>query len=1102
MKTKRHYLFIVHALVALALNLAIAQQVRADFIFTGTLNTNRYGATATLLPNGKVLVAGGVNINGYLSSAELYDPASGTWTNTGSMATPRTAHTATLLTNGQVLVASGANNGGNLFSAELYDPITGTWTNTGALSIARIGYTATLLPNGKVLAAGGNAAGGYVASAELYDPVAGTWANTGSMAASRETHTATLLTNGLVLVTGGANNTGFISSGEIYYPASGTWTNTGSMAIPHGSHTATLLSNGQVLVAGGANSSGYLSSAELYDPVAESWTNTSSMNYTHYGHTAILLPDGVVLVVAGQGTNGTPSSDAELYYPASGTWNETTSPLNIARIQDTATLLTNGQVLVAGGETNFIALGSAEIYTDMGTLKVFLGPSGAVSAGAQWQVDGGAFQNSGVVVSNLLAGFHTISFKNIAGWLAPSNILWTIYSGIGDDFTARNYIINPGVGALQVTIEPVCAVADGAQWQVDSGAWQNSGAVVTNLAAGNHTVSFTNLVGWLTPSNQTVPIVGNITNTATGNYTEASTPGVITWINIGGLGNWSSPTNWDLGHAPNSTNVVLIPNTGGSTCLLDVDATVAGLVIGDCAGLGSDGLSINGHTLAVNGPLTIQSNAIFVVDSGVLTAVSNNLISGVISWTSGTLAGTLTLASNGVLNITGTTFGKNINCVLTNYGTVNWSNDQLNGGGAGTIIYNYGLWNAHDDQGFGGTGTVFNNYGIFRKSGGANVYPGTIFTGGGPSGGGVLFNQAGGVLDVQSGTNGLQLTLQGGANFSGGYVTTNSAGVTALSIGNFNINGTTTCSNVVFGGTSLIGTNVIRGGLTWQNGSWDNAVVTVSSNTILTINSIRSDTPYSIHGCVITNYGVVNWSANAFNGDGGTAIYNYGLWNAQDNQYFAGPGAVFNNYGTFLKSGGAAGYPGTFFTGGGIGDNTTIFNQIGGILSVQTGDVTLGGTYSLTNGTLNFGIINATNNGVLLAGSVLLGGSLSVNMNANYTPAVGDVIGLIGASALTGTFSHVNVPAGMAVVYSGVGVSLNVTGPVPVQILNPKPIGTNLFFQFPTASNQSYTIQQNTNLATTNWIFFTNIVGSGSLFQFQTPITFTPAQSFFRVRQP
>ena len=114
--------------------------------------------TATLLPNGKVLVAGGYN-GGALTSAELYDPASGTWTATGSLNTARYDHTATLLPNGKVLVAGGISNGSDLTSAELYDPASGTWTATGSLNTARYEHTATLLPNGKVLVAGG-----YVAS--------------------------------------------------------------------------------------------------------------------------------------------------------------------------------------------------------------------------------------------------------------------------------------------------------------------------------------------------------------------------------------------------------------------------------------------------------------------------------------------------------------------------------------------------------------------------------------------------------------------------------------------------------------------------------------------------------------------------------------------------------------------------------------------------------------------------------------------------------------------------------------------------------------------------------------------------------------------------
>src|ERR1700730_2608225 len=136
---------------------------------TGLLNTGRDLHTATLLPNGKVLVAGGDNSSGYLASAELYDPVSGTWTATGSLNTARYDHTATLLPNGKVLVVGGFGSSSALAGAELYDPASGTWTATGNLVAARYFHTATLLPNGMVLVAGGYN-GSAVASAELYNP--------------------------------------------------------------------------------------------------------------------------------------------------------------------------------------------------------------------------------------------------------------------------------------------------------------------------------------------------------------------------------------------------------------------------------------------------------------------------------------------------------------------------------------------------------------------------------------------------------------------------------------------------------------------------------------------------------------------------------------------------------------------------------------------------------------------------------------------------------------------------------------------------------------------------------------------------------------------
>jgi WD40 repeat protein len=180
------------------------------------------------------------------------------------MATARVAHTATLLPNGKVLVAGGSGISFYLASAELYDPATGTWSTTGSMATARRYHTATLLPNGKVLVTGGYN-GSYLASSELYDPATGTWSTTGSMATTRQSQTATLLPNGKVLVTGGYNDIAYLAGTELYDPATGTWTTTGSMATAHYYHTATLLPNGTALVTGGANDSGYLNSAELYN---------------------------------------------------------------------------------------------------------------------------------------------------------------------------------------------------------------------------------------------------------------------------------------------------------------------------------------------------------------------------------------------------------------------------------------------------------------------------------------------------------------------------------------------------------------------------------------------------------------------------------------------------------------------------------------------------------------------------------------------------------------------------------------------------------------------------------------------------------------------
>ena len=334
-----------------------------------TLTTNRANHTATLLQNGKVLIAGGSSGGfGPIATAEIYDPVTRKCTPVGNMRTNRINHTAVLLQSGRVLVAGGTTTGGplnpSIASAELFDPVTGTWAATGPMSTNRVGHTISLLSNGKVLVAGGRAGGGFVtanySSAELYDPSTGTWTPAGNMSATRSTMTATLLPNGKLLVAGGRIGTSVISLVELYDLASGTWTVTNSLNVARSLHTATLLPNGRLLVTGGQGTSGNLNSAEVYDPATGIWTTTTTMVATHYQHAAVILPSGRVLIAGG--TSSGSSTGTEFYDYAPGSWTPTEA-MSVPRGSHTATLLPNGKLLVVGGdnETDGI-LASAEMY--------------------------------------------------------------------------------------------------------------------------------------------------------------------------------------------------------------------------------------------------------------------------------------------------------------------------------------------------------------------------------------------------------------------------------------------------------------------------------------------------------------------------------------------------------------------------------------------------------------------------------------------------------------------------------------------------------------------------------------------------------------------
>jgi len=350
---------------------------------TGSMTTPRGYHTATLLNSGQVLVAGGDSARPgpvvfAWAAAELYDPASGTWSLTDSMALARTRHRATLLQDGRVLVSGGYDENNNvLASLEIFDPLTSSWTPAGSVATARTNHTATLLLDGRVLLAGGqDASKRATATAELYDPSTGASTPTSSMAYPRSSHTETLLNDGTVLVTGGG------AGAEVYDPTTGTWSRTEPMVLDRVYHTATLLNDGRVLVTGGDFSinggTGFTNTAELYSPPSRTWTATTSMNFERDGHRAVLLNDGTVLVVGSAYDGG--YINAEVYDPATAVW--TLAPnLNAGRARGhSATLLTTGQVLVAGGAADAT---SAELYTSTTpTASASLASAGRTSSGA------------------------------------------------------------------------------------------------------------------------------------------------------------------------------------------------------------------------------------------------------------------------------------------------------------------------------------------------------------------------------------------------------------------------------------------------------------------------------------------------------------------------------------------------------------------------------------------------------------------------------------------------------------------------------------------------------------------------------------------------
>ena len=358
---------------------------------SGDLIDACFAGTGTVLASGKVLIAGGVaNDNSTSAAAELYDPATGGFARTGSLSSGRSYHTATLLKDGRVLIACGLGGDSQpVAAAELYDPGSGRFSTTGTMLQGRYNCTASILPNEKVLVTGGETTTlttTVIDTAELYDPATGTFTPAGNvtrlydpsvdkfffkgkMIAARAKHSATVLRNGDVLIAGGEDAHGTAqASAELYDAASGKFVAVGSMKSARREHRATLLPDGNVLITGGIDSQEQvLATAELYHPATRKFSETTAafpasgtaMNEGRSQHTAALLSNGQVLIAGGTGAKST-SRSAELYDPVRGSFTcigarggSTGMPcagsMNEYRSSGIAAQLPNGEVLIAGG---------------------------------------------------------------------------------------------------------------------------------------------------------------------------------------------------------------------------------------------------------------------------------------------------------------------------------------------------------------------------------------------------------------------------------------------------------------------------------------------------------------------------------------------------------------------------------------------------------------------------------------------------------------------------------------------------------------------------------------------------------------------------------
>jgi len=344
----------------------------------------RYNHTATLLPDGRLFVAGGT-ADGMtsLSSCEIYDPQRNMWTYAGNMSSARMRHTATLLPSGKVLIAGGYNSDGgghpslfNSFSGEgnlslpnceIYDPEKGEFSEVSPMRTGRFWHRAVLLESGRVLVMGGlNVSLGALSSCEIYDPEKEVWVEAAPLPRPLVRFSATRLKNGTILVSGGHDGRVKLPRKEayLYIPEKDTWVRTGDMVRGRGYHSAVLLSDGRVLVSGGFSAPNMpdWGDSEIYDPVSGVWHLSGNLSFPRHSHESVLLPGGEVVIIGGTDCyTGGCHSTLEYFDPDEEVWHDA-NILCLGRKWAGVTPLENGSALITGGRVCITPTKSAELF--------------------------------------------------------------------------------------------------------------------------------------------------------------------------------------------------------------------------------------------------------------------------------------------------------------------------------------------------------------------------------------------------------------------------------------------------------------------------------------------------------------------------------------------------------------------------------------------------------------------------------------------------------------------------------------------------------------------------------------------------------------------